>query len=260
MIYDCFLFNGEFDLLEIRLAELAGTVDRFVIVEANQTFSGQPKAFSLEAHWHRVQHLKDHISYVQVKDLPEGISPEKAWEREFASRNAFKRAFTANSTDVVCLSDCDEIPRAQTLKKFCPSNRLMGWYPRPYWFYFNYWNKSLEFRMNGRMWPKLVSGRTWNAQTPQEIRFHDPFTNGLCVYGGGWDFCFMGGSQEIARKAAAGAHYSESGQFISDYAGGADPLKRDGHCVEKVPINALTHPARIANHQQEWVDRGYILP
>jgi hypothetical protein len=43
MIYDCFLINREFDLLEMRLHELAPVVDRFVLVEATHTFFGQPK-------------------------------------------------------------------------------------------------------------------------------------------------------------------------------------------------------------------------
>src|SRR5580700_2414481 len=39
-VYDCFLFNGEVDVLSIRLHELNRIVDVFVIVESNQTFSG----------------------------------------------------------------------------------------------------------------------------------------------------------------------------------------------------------------------------
>ena len=34
MIYDCFSFYNELDLLEIRLNELVNAVDRFVLVEA----------------------------------------------------------------------------------------------------------------------------------------------------------------------------------------------------------------------------------
>ena len=45
MIYDCFLFLNELDLLEIRLNELDEVVDIFVIVEFNRTFSNIPKSY-----------------------------------------------------------------------------------------------------------------------------------------------------------------------------------------------------------------------
>jgi beta-1,4-mannosyl-glycoprotein beta-1,4-N-acetylglucosaminyltransferase len=44
-IYDCFLYNGEQDLAEIRFHELDSRVDYFVIVESNTTFSGQNKEY-----------------------------------------------------------------------------------------------------------------------------------------------------------------------------------------------------------------------
>jgi hypothetical protein len=44
MIYDCFPFFNELELLEVRLNELDGLVDKFVLVEATRTFAGQPKS------------------------------------------------------------------------------------------------------------------------------------------------------------------------------------------------------------------------
>ena len=43
MIYDCFSFYNELDLLEIRLNVLKGTVDKFVLAEATVTHTGHPK-------------------------------------------------------------------------------------------------------------------------------------------------------------------------------------------------------------------------
>ncbi len=39
MIYDCFQFFNELDILKIRLHVLGPVVDRFVISEATETFS-----------------------------------------------------------------------------------------------------------------------------------------------------------------------------------------------------------------------------
>ena len=45
MIYDCFPFFNELDILEIRLNSLAPYVDRFVLSEMDVTHSGRPKPF-----------------------------------------------------------------------------------------------------------------------------------------------------------------------------------------------------------------------
>ena len=42
-IYDCFIFNHEVELLEIRLNILDEYCDYFVITEGDITFSGKPK-------------------------------------------------------------------------------------------------------------------------------------------------------------------------------------------------------------------------
>ena len=42
-IYDCFIFNNETDLLEIRFNILNDHVDYFVIIESFETFTGLKK-------------------------------------------------------------------------------------------------------------------------------------------------------------------------------------------------------------------------
>ena len=43
MIYDCFIFFNELDLLKIRFKLLDDLVDKFVLTESTLTFSGKPK-------------------------------------------------------------------------------------------------------------------------------------------------------------------------------------------------------------------------
>ena len=42
-IFDCFIFNHEIELLEMRMNILNDYVDKFVITEGDITFSGKPK-------------------------------------------------------------------------------------------------------------------------------------------------------------------------------------------------------------------------
>jgi hypothetical protein len=62
MIYDTFLFNGELDLLEIRLNILNDYVDQFVIVEAATTFTMDPKELYYENNKEGLPHYCDIIN------------------------------------------------------------------------------------------------------------------------------------------------------------------------------------------------------
>jgi len=68
-IIDAFLFFQELDLLEIRLSYLSPYVDRFVIVEACQTFSGNPKPFVFENNSQRFYQYLHKIEYTKITDF-----------------------------------------------------------------------------------------------------------------------------------------------------------------------------------------------
>ena len=48
MVYDCFQFFNELDILKIRLNVMNDVVDKFVISEATETFSGLKKPLYYE--------------------------------------------------------------------------------------------------------------------------------------------------------------------------------------------------------------------
>ena len=58
-VFDCFTFYNEFEILELRLAELYDVVDHFVICEASTTPNNNTKPF----------YLKDNISLFHYQTL-----------------------------------------------------------------------------------------------------------------------------------------------------------------------------------------------
>jgi hypothetical protein len=111
-IWDTFLFFNELDLLECRLTELYGNVDRFVIVESPLTFQGIPKPLHYADNKDRFAPWKDKIVHV-VADLPDGSlnEREQAFHREAAQREYIFNGLTdAAPEDIILLSDVDEIP------------------------------------------------------------------------------------------------------------------------------------------------------
>lgn len=115
MIVDAFTYNGEDDLLAIRLKLLDSVVDRFVIVEADKTFTGIPKRqkFDLE----KFKGYSEKIHYSFVSDL--SLNPLSAWDNERVQRNSLiKGLVDLSDDDIFILSDVDEIPNPLAVLEF----------------------------------------------------------------------------------------------------------------------------------------------
>ena len=68
MIIDTFLFNDEFDMLDIHLAITNHFVDRWIVLEASRTFSGIPKPYNLTENFARYQaQYPDRIQVVTLE-------------------------------------------------------------------------------------------------------------------------------------------------------------------------------------------------
>jgi beta-1,4-mannosyl-glycoprotein beta-1,4-N-acetylglucosaminyltransferase len=105
-VFDCFLFNDELDLLEIRLNELAPAVDRFVLAEAPLTFSGRPKPLHFRDNRARFAAFEPKLVHVVVEGGPELT----AWRQRERQCNALIGGLRdARPDDIVLLSDADEI-------------------------------------------------------------------------------------------------------------------------------------------------------
>lgn len=112
-IYDCFIFFNELDLLEIRLNELNGFVDYFVIVESDKTFTGNYKGYIFEKNKSKYKSILHKIIYIKVT-MPSKINP---WQAEFLQRNKIKEGLkNCNENDIILISDIDEIPNLKKIK------------------------------------------------------------------------------------------------------------------------------------------------
>ena len=115
-IYDCFTFFNELELLDLRLKELYNHVDYFVLVEATLTHTGKPKELIFEKNKDKYSDYLDKIIYVKVNDLPDYNDFEGIWEPENFQRNCIVRGLTnAEDSDVIMVSDIDEIPRPSAI-------------------------------------------------------------------------------------------------------------------------------------------------
>jgi hypothetical protein len=114
-VFDTFLYSGEADMLECRLATLAGKVDHFVAVEATETFQGDPKACGLPpslAFEYPIHHVTARLAW--------SADP---WRREFAQREWVRLGLEqlhVQPDDLILHGDVDEIPRPDTIAQLDP--------------------------------------------------------------------------------------------------------------------------------------------
>ncbi len=123
MLVDATIFFNELAMLQLRMRELYDLVDRFVVVEAGETFSGQPKPFYLQAHRGHLEDPQGKLTYIQVPRLP------PLWDATEASRfrlEAYQRDAVLpvllhcglRPDDLVLLSDVDEVPSRDAVQRF----------------------------------------------------------------------------------------------------------------------------------------------
>ena len=70
-IFDCFLYNGENLMLDIRLNILSGIVNKFVIVESQYDHQGNKKKLKLNLDDY--SKFKDKISYLVIDRFPDNL-------------------------------------------------------------------------------------------------------------------------------------------------------------------------------------------
>lgn len=130
--FDLFTYNGEDDLLMIRLELLSAYVDYFVIVEADKTFTGIVKKQKFNCV--KFEKWMHKIRYAFITDL--STNPVSAWGNESLQRNALIRLINdAGSSDLILLSDIDEIPNPSALRKFDPARYIYGTFEQKMFYY-----------------------------------------------------------------------------------------------------------------------------
>lgn len=204
MVVDAFLFFNEADLLEVRLRELAHLVDRFVVVEATETFSGKPHRMEFE----HLTHLRKAypLEYVVVRDMPKAHSP---WAREAHQRNAILRGLEGLSGEtLVLMSDADEIPCADAIPPELAPGELCAL--RQAFFYYSMQQQVVGQWLGTRLC-RLTDLHRW---TPQGVRTRAT----RVIENGGWHFSYCGGTQAIAQKIGAFSHQEYNTPRFTDAA------------------------------------------
>ena len=223
LVYDCFLFFNELDLLEIRLNELKDVVDKFVLVECSTTFSSKEKPFFFEENKHRFNDFLHKIIHVKVYDTP--ALPNKVGRMgsfhnrhdvEIYQRNCISRGLTdCKPDDIILISDADEIPSANSVlqaKNILKENCKVSFKQKLYYYYLN----GLCVSKNREIEELYTTSCLFKEfTTANNVRLN----RRNCKYiidKAGWQFSYLGGVEKIFYKIESFAHAEWDNDIIKN--------------------------------------------
>jgi beta-1,4-mannosyl-glycoprotein beta-1,4-N-acetylglucosaminyltransferase len=235
MIFDCFTFFNELDLLEIRLNEMSCIVDKFVLVEATSTFTGQKKPLFFNENKSRYGQFSDKIIHIIVEDMShvnnEFTKKSSAWAREYHQRDQILRGLRfADPNDLILVSDVDEIVSAEKLGRallerhpgslsiFTLSNHLYylnrqsienpDWVLGPRMIEFKYLTSPQKLRMTRIIGSKRITNplaRNLHTRILNYLKSGIP--NPITIHPkGGWHFSSVGSWENYRQKVQAFSH------------------------------------------------------
>lgn len=203
MTYDIFTYNGEMQTLKLHMGVLENYVDKFVIVEANKTFTGKDKKLAFFQDQRYFERWWPKIIYYVVNDWDDTDLWEKAisspntkgashWKREFYIKESIHKALeyaNVQDDDTVLIGDVDEIidPTAEFTSETPVKAKLRV--------YANYLNNRSDEEFYGTLIAKYadIKGKCLNhLRSDKSLYSKGPYL--------GWHFTSMGGVDAVRQK------------------------------------------------------------
>ena len=246
-VIDSFLFFQELDLLEIRLEYLYDKVDKFIILEACQTFTGKLKEFNFEKNKLRFEKYLDKIIYFKIEDYHDSYDsvinflieknddsylrvmnileshthyPKSGlnWVLDTYHRESLHIAYNkfVEDDDIVFLSDLDEIPNYTIFdnKKILNSKKPIVCKQHEFMYFLNYYSNS--------NWLGTIFSKYKNIVniSLNVLRMDSKGTRNIIEKtehnNGGYHFTSVGNIEDIERKIQSWAHQEFNKQGIID--------------------------------------------
>lgn len=230
MIIDCFSFCNELEILECRLDYLNSYVDHFVIVESDNTYSGNKKELNFELNKSRFEKFLNKITYLPYVNINRSMND--FWTFEAKQRDYISIGLEKFSPDdIVIVSDVDEIPNPKVFKHVIEFlNEEKGNLARLVQSMFLYNLRTKQISSWERSYMAKVA--TVLEQTPNWLRSRDDkniyhnFTirpdkiyDKVCAQrfeNGGWHLSYFMNIDEIVKKIESFSHTELNNDYMKD--------------------------------------------
>ena len=241
-VFDVFTFFNELDLLELRLDMLSPYVDKFILIECVETFSGKPKPLHYENNKERFSRYHDkiihHVTYDPPKSFEDlrgrildpnidnlskqiciqaltttNVPPgETHWLKEFYQKENIRRAIlkaNPNPEDLCFITDLDEYWNTELNYTNIEDDKI---YKLKQLAYSGYMNVRSSEAWAGTLLTKYknIEGACLNhLRTPSKTKYE-------YIDNAGWHFTFMGGEQQVKMKLDAYGHQEYNNDGIKN--------------------------------------------
>jgi len=208
-VMDAVIFSIELDILEIRLRELWDVVDKFVVMEADRTFSGKSKPLTLHDNLERFKWAEDKLVVVSLRNTLKEF-PISEFENENKMRREISRAIQSlqpRDGDLIIAGDVDEIPFPHTINLL----RVCVGYPRELHLIMRNYVYSFEFYVDTTNWKPHIT--TYDAS----FWYHHgkgSATHSLADAGWHCSFCFRYLSDFIFKMTSYSHHDRVTGDHL----------------------------------------------
>lgn len=243
-VVDCFPYFNEREILELRVRLLENYVDKFIIVDANYTHSGEPKEYTLRKTIDELDLPRDKIEIIELDLSEEKLPPVTEYElhwgvekvhssRERLQRDAIAKCLESNDFDdetIFIIGDCDEIinPKYIELHRECALNnpdkifkldlvQLEGRADMRAYYTYNpniprEWCYSLFVCLKSHMKTTSLTHIRANIYNPYPIVWaHE---NGQRMSDLGWHFSWMGDNLNRLKKSQSFCHHDQDLDFL----------------------------------------------
>ena len=265
-IFDCFMFNNEEKLLEIRLNVLNKFVDHFVIIESEETHSGNKKKITFEID--KYSKFKEKIIYKKINSFPIGLT---SWQKENYQRNYIANCLNqANGDDIVMISDLDEIPNLENVNLNNYNEKIIVFNQRLFFYKMNFGANAANWHGTRACQKKFLKSPQWlrNLKTHKKYMFYRLdkllFSKNYersfkIINNGGWHFTWLGDLEFIKNKLRSFAHTELNNpviindNYIKECINNLKPIEiKQKIKINKLSINKINLPTYVVENVDKY--------
>ncbi|MCH9627871.1 MAG: hypothetical protein S4CHLAM2_15180 [Chlamydiales bacterium] len=246
-VYDCFMFNNEIEILEIRLNEMDSFVDYFVIVEWNRGHrKNNLKPYYFDENKQIFERFLPKIIHIKLDEI---IETENGWVRENYHRNQIMRGLThCSPEDIIIISDVDEIIPGEVVPQLSLAidrNGQLGFWQKMYRWFLN--------RTDNTVWSGTfaVKYKTLVNTSPQKLRNEFRSIANLPRWHTGWHFTSMGGYEKAKEK------YYSIVEGYDDWCRGENWYDHVDASSVLVPVDS-SYPRFVVDNVDYLIEKGLI--
>ena len=219
-------------MLEVRFNILNKFVDKFIIVEAKFSHSGEKKKLNFNIN--KFSEFKKKIIYLTVENEPENIIYQKRennlFENEKDKRtNSIRRIAhqrnkiidglsEANEEDYILYSDNEEIPNLENFNFETNISKILIFKQKLYYYKFNLFFDRISWfgtkgckkkNLQSLSWLRDIKSKKYPIYRLDTFFSNNKYTNVKIIENGGWHFSQVKTPKDIEIKLLNGEQYAE---------------------------------------------------